>query len=377
MADKDILDIDSLDDFELPPLPKLPAKSSEGSAGDDAKNTAKKDAERSPRHEKKAADSAEKAKSDTHKDTKPAETKPDKASESGKNDLELPPLREPEPEKPVAAKSEEMFKPDDDPIGNSDDLENFDFDDNYDPDLDEIDAGSVVLEEMTRVAPIRSRKEESARNMKESIRMNDLSMDTAAPVLDDLSDEYAAPEKKAESLLDRDKLDAEEKLILKQRLQEDLGRRPENFNARASKNLQNRLMEEKKLKIAKKGFKLSFIPIILGIVGAVLCYLNMNWGNYQWFQYVSVFALAGAVILLIKSNHAKIFGVILYTLTLLMYVGPGLVLYALNETMQAEPDYLPHLLCAAAASVMNIVSVIILTKNEAVNIYYTTKFSRK
>lgn len=388
MSDKAILDIDNLDDFELPPLPARPVKLTselQNVAAAPVVDDSKLDVDLPPLPEKPIDDSVEtinSAAADDLPEAKSSEQEADSVDEIElSDDFDLPPLRTPE-----EAKKEEP-KPDDEVFIFEDDSDKeeapppaediFDFEGDYDMDLDNINTDNIVLEEMARVAPIRSSREESERNIKESIRMSDLEMDIAKPVLDDLSDEYAAPQKKAESLVERDKLEADEKLVLKQRLQEDLGKRPENFNARASKNMYNKLMEEKKLKIAKKGFAISFIPIIMGLIGAALCYLKMNWGAYQWFKYVAVFAVVGSLLLFIKSKHAKMFSIILYALTLIMYVGPGLVLYALNETMQAEPDYTIHIICAAVACVMNIAAVIILTKNEAVNTYYTTSFSRK
>lgn len=93
--------------------------------------------------------------------------------------------------------------------------------------------------------------------------------------------------------------------MLKQRLEEDLSKRPENFNARASKNMYNRLMEEKKLKIAKKGFGISLIPIAMGLGSAVISAIFLNWGSYLFFQYVAVFMIVGALMLFIKSKHVK------------------------------------------------------------------------
>ena len=227
------------------------------------------------------------------------------------------------------------------------------------------------------LAPMRTAKEAKSKNAIEKMKMDELAMNMEAPVLDDLSDEYAAPEKRADDLLERDHLESDEKLVLKQRLHEDLGRRPENFNARASRNMYNKLMEEKKLKIAKKGMMLSFIPIIMQLIAAGLCYFKMNWGNYEWFQYVAIFGVASAVLLLIKSKHTKMFSIIITAMTVLMYVGPGLVMYALDEKMQAKDDYIVHVVCAAAAALLNVGAILLLTKNEPINIYYTTKFRRK
>ena len=55
------------------------------------------------------------------------------------------------------------------------DEEKFVFEDDYDADLDHISTDSIILEDLTdHVAPIRTREEESARNIKEKIKMDGL-----------------------------------------------------------------------------------------------------------------------------------------------------------------------------------------------------------
>ena len=254
------------------------------------------------------------------------------------------------------------------------DEEKFVFEDDYDADLDHISTDSIILEDLTdHVAPIRTREEESARNIKEKIKMDDLEMEMGpAPILEDLSDEYAAPQKKAESLVDRDQLDSDEKRVLKQRLEEDLSKRPENFTARASKNMYNRHMEEKKLKIAKKGFGISLIPIAMGLGSAVISAIFLNWGSYLFFQYVAVFMIVGALMLFIKSKHVKMLSIAMYAVSLLLYVGVGLGLYV----VKGNNDII-HLVTSVLASGLNIVSIVILTKSEAVNTYYSSDFKKK
>lgn len=400
MPDKKIFDMNDLENFELPPLPARPVKITDQpaptapapapAAEEAAKEKVRKPVpplEDAPAAENEAVGvPAEEAAPAVDFDLPPIKKPEPKKEEApvpeeaaGSDDFDLPPMKVPEPKKEEAPK-EEYYE--DTPTYDSgkseskaEEEEKYDY--SYDEDFGDIDPNSIVLQEMTKVAPIRSSKEESARNMRENIKMNDLTMSVSAPVLDDLSNEYRAPEKRAEDLLERDKLDADEKMVLKQRLYEDLGKRPGKFSNRASKNMEKKLLEAKQLKIAKKGFLISIIPVVLGIIGAVLSWFTMDWPHYEMFKYVAIFALVGSLLLLIKSNHAKMFGVIIMALTLLMYVGPGLILYAINEQMQASPDYVVHLVTAVIACAANIISIIILTKNEAVNIYYTTKFSKQ
>ena len=387
MPDNDILGLD-LDDFELPPLPARPVKVSGGqpkgelAEAPEAKNI---DKELPPMPDKLVDNSLDEITKLPEKELPPADIEDDIEDEVEEikvdDDFDLPPLKTPSPEV-QPKKDEDIFEFEDtsDEETEEEKAKNamFDFEDEYEGDLDQIDTSNLVLEEMTRVSPIRTRSEESARNIKESIRMNDLAMEMQnVPVLDDLSDEYAAPKKKAESLVDKNKLEEDEKRILKQRLEEDLSKRPENFNARASQNMYNRLMEEKKLKVAKKGFAISLLPIFMGIASAVISFTQLNWGDYLWFQYIAVFMVVAALMLFVKSKQVKMLSVAMYAICLLLYVGPGLVLYVLDEKMQQAPDKVVHLVFTVAACALNIISIIILTKNEAVNIYYNSNFKKK
>ena len=396
MPQNDILNNNgtNFDDFELPPLPKRPAKNIDGTDADSAKTvkpvvsvgvddnalpplpektvdnsldaiTDIPDNNELPPLPEKTVDNSLDAISNIPEASLPdADEKKhevDKVEEidlSG-DDFELPPM--PERPKPETENEEEIqiydTKAEEAAEKAKADEEKFVFEDDYDADLDHISTDSIILEDLTdHVAPIRTREEESARNIKEKIKMDDLEMEMGpAPILEDLSDEYA-----------------DEKRVLKQRLEEDLSKRPENFNARASKNMYNRLMEEKKLKIAKKGFGISLIPIAMGLGSAVISAIFLNWGSYLFFQYVAVFMIVGALMLFIKSKHVKMLSIAMYAVSLLLYVGVGLGLYV----VKGNNDII-HLVTSVLASGLNIVSIVILTKSEAVNTYYSSDFKKK
>lgn len=360
MADNKLTDFD---DFELPPLPKVPLKKTGTEADPEAAAPTPKPA---PAPIPKPAAPVQKPSAIADDFDLPPIPEAVKAARKAELEESIPapaPKAEPVPEKaPEPEKKPELD-------------DSYVFDDSDQIDYDNIDE-ETLKQLQKNMAPISTKKEAQARNRRELQKMDDLSSEVGSmPVLDDLSDEYRAPEKKADDLLSRDHLEADEKQILKQRLEEDLSRRPENFNARASKRMYNKLMEEKKLKIAKKGFGLVLLVMFMGLAAAGICYLKMNWPDHEWFEYVAYFGVAGSLMLLVKSNHIKLFSVIISAMTLIMYVGPGLFLYSLE--MQGAPDYIVHILCGVAASVLNIVSIIMLTKNEAIKTYYTTEFKRQ
>lgn len=377
MPENDILNVnpDLVGDFELPPLPKRPAKLSEGVEKLENELSDKEiDAALPPLPEKTLDNSldaiTDKVSSDSLANAV-TEDVPDKLDEiKTDDDFELPPLPQvKKEEKPAEEPIIEEEEPEDDGTN-----ETFDFSDDYD--LPEPDKDSLVLEELTAsVKPIRSGREESARNMREAIKMNDLAMDVGSgPVLDDLSSEYKAPENQAEDLMEMDKLDDDQKRMLRQHLNEDLGKRPENFNARASQNIANRLLEEKRLKIAKKGFGISIIPILMGLASAAICSFKLNWGDYQFFPFVAPFMLLAALMLLIKSKHVKMLSVSIYAVCALIYAGVGLVLFTLNNSIQ---EGIVHIIFGIAAVALNVISILILIKNEAVNTYYSGNFKKR
>lgn len=377
MPENDILNVnpDLIGDFELPPLPKRPAKLEDGVEKLDKELSDKEiDAELPPLPEKTVDNSLDaindKVSSDTLENAV-AEDVPDELDGiDTDDDFELPPL----PEVKKEEKPAEDFIIEEEPPEDDGTDETFDFSDDYD--LPEPDQSTLVLEDLNAsVKPIRSGREESARNMREAIKMNDLAMDVGSgPVLDDLSNEYKAPENQAVDLMDKEKLDDDQKRILRQRLNEDLGKRPQNFNARASQNIANRLLEEKRLKIAKKGFAISIIPIIMGLASAAICFFKLNWGDYQWFTYVAPFMLLAALMLLVKSKHMKMLAVSIYGVCALIYAGVGLVLFTLNNSIS---DGIVHIIFGIAAVALNIISILILIKNEAVNTYYSGNFKKR
>ncbi|MBP0958170.1 MAG: hypothetical protein J5997_12495 [Oscillospiraceae bacterium] len=378
MPENDILNVnpDLIGDFELPPLPKRPAKLENGVEKLDNEPSDKEiDAELPPLPEKTVDNSLDaindKVSSDSLKNAVTEDVPDELDGIDTDDDFELPPLPEvKKEEKP----SDDDFIIEEEPPEDDGTDETFDFSDDYD--LPEPDKSSLVLEDLTAsVKPIRSGREESARNMREAIKMNDLAMDVGSgPVLDDLSNEYKAPENQAADLLDKEKLDDDQKRILRQRLNEDLGKRPENFNARASQNIANRLLEEKRLKIAKKGFAISIIPILMGLASAAICFFKLNWGNYQWFPYVAPFMLLAALMLLVKSKHMKMLAVSIYGVCALIYTGVGLVLFTLNNSIS---DGIVHIIFGIAAVALNVISILILIKNEAVNTYYSGNFKKR
>lgn len=412
-----LTDIPTFDDFELPPLPAKPIKKAEGNpfAVDEAPAIDKDiDSALPPLPEKTVDNSVTSVEepvsniddelpsipSKTIDDSVSAintvstDSLPETAVKSDPDaldtintpvlndeDYELPPV--PAAPKKESTVDEDIFiieenEKDDETEKIKEAEEQFIFDDDYDMDLDSLSKDSIVLEDMATLSDLTTPAEHSTKNIKEKIKLDDLAMEVGnSAVLDDLSDDYQAPQQKAVDLLEKETLKDDEKRVLKQRLEEDLQKLPENFNQKASIHMYNRLMEEKKMKIAKKGFGVSLGVIALGFVSAAISFLFLEWGGHNWFDLCAIAMVIASLILFIKSHHAKILSQLIYFLGIVAYLGPGLAMYILDPNTSADSDYGTKLTMFGVAAVVNILCLVILTKSESLNTYYTAKFSGK
>ena len=248
------------------------------------------------------------------------------------------------------------------------------------PSLDSIDPEEE--RKKVKLAPMTSSKHQAEARFKQELIMGDLLMDMGeGPELNDLSDEYIDPKKNKINLAEQDHLDNNEKKQLMRSVKEDLSRVPENFNARASARMYNQLMEEKNLKTARKGMLVSFVPVILGLVSSFIAFITpLNWGFHLYIGYAAILGAIGAVLLMIRSVHTKIFGQIIYGICLAVYAVPGLILYALDMfgggTAGADGG-VKHMVAAVICIFCNIIALMILGMSESLGVYYKSRLSRK
>lgn len=239
----------------------------------------------------------------------------------------------------------------------------------YSPDipLEDIDTSGIVMVEMKRASAGRKSEEEEL-------------ADTAKPIIDDLSDEYKDPEKATEEDFENTDLDEAQKVVLKQKVIADLSRRPNKYSKAVSERLEGRLIEQKNLKIAKKGLVISFFPIVLTMLSAFISYLTItkDWADFDWIKYIGIFTLIGALILFIKAPTTRTVGIIFNGIAATVYVLAGGVLYGFeNKEIITTPAALTHFAFVLAATVCSIGAISILHKNEAVKMYYDTVFKKK
>ena len=92
------------------------------------------------------------------------------------------------------------------------------------------------------------------------------------------------------------------------------------------------------------------------------------------FTFVAPFMLLASLLLLVKSKQVKMLSVSIYGICALLYAGVGLVLFTLNNSIS---DGIVHIVFGIAAVALNVISILILIKNEAVNTYYSGNFKKR
>ena len=112
---------------------------------------------------------------------------------------------------------------------------------------------------------------DKSNSLLKQMQMDDLAMEMdSKPVISEMSDEYMPTQKNAEDLAAKDTLDRDEKQLIKDRLEQEIGKRPEDYNKRESVEMYRNLMHEQKVKKAKKGRANVIIFAVIGIAVAAV-----------------------------------------------------------------------------------------------------------
>lgn len=255
-------------------------------------------------------------------------------------------------------------------------------DDDYDPEgsLEDIDTSHIVLADMDKkVSYIRSGEQDAAKALKHQIMMDDMSMSIKEkPVLEDLSNEYMTMKEKVkkDDFVTKSKLDDNEKKAMKDRLSEELNKRPENFNHRKSEAMAKRLAEERSIERAKKGLVLTIVVMFISIACAVVTYIGVKAVN-DLFMYLAAGTLVFSLMLMIKSKHTKVLSTIYLIANTLVLAGPGLIKYVLDQKTTPDPNFNIQLIWFVAAIVLSGVAVFMLCTNDYITAYYTINIKRK
>lgn len=228
-----------------------------------------------------------------------------------------------------------------------------------------------------------SDKKTKSRALGQQNQLDEIAMSMGKkPILEEMSDEYVPTEKKTVDLAAKDELDKDEKQLIRERLEAEIGKRPEGYNKKTSLEMYHNLMNEQKVKKAKKGFFKVLLLIALGLLTAVITYFKLNWSEAaQAFDeegklggaliYLPIATAFFSLILFFKVKSVKVISAIYFAANTIILIGPGFVKFALDTDQQ--PDYyIITLIFYILAILMSAYVCIQLCTSETVEAYYTT-----
>lgn len=239
----------------------------------------------------------------------------------------------------------------------------------------ELDPGSIQLSEMNdNASSVSSGADEAARALKNMVMLDDISMEmSGAPKLDEMSYEYGPDRKKAngDELYRKDKLSANEKKAIKDRMHEEIYRRPQDFDKVTGDYLESRLIAENRLKKAKKGLLLNILDILFILGCAAGTYLGLHEYN-EAFTYLAAVTLISGLLLLIRAKGSRIFTIVYLVLNTLILAVPGLGLMILNRRDDPTPNFDGLIVVFTVCIVLSGLALFILSTSSLIRIYFTT-----
>lgn len=239
---------------------------------------------------------------------------------------------------------------------------------------EELSVSSIMLDDLG------SESEMTARQIKSDLIGDDdfLDEEEIAPEIEDLSKDIKPTYDKAKSLTEQPKLQKNEKEMLKEQLQKEINSTPTTYDKKESLQMYNKLMEEKKLKAAKKGFGLTVMVMILGFICAGLIYFisTLNPDNdYISMQY-AVILFAVSFLLMIRSKFIRNLEILLFTLNTVVLIGPGLIKQAVAVETHGM-NFNTTMLLYGIAIIISGFCCFQLVTNNAIETYFTANFSGK
>lgn len=245
----------------------------------------------------------------------------------------------------------------------------------YGSDTEPVDISKVVLDDMdSKVSFISTPQDDAAKALKKMVMMDDMSMEmTEKPVLDDLSSEYVTVREKADGddLYRKDTLNDREKKAIKDRMHEEIYRRPENFNKKTGDFLEEKLMAENRLKKAKKGLLITIGAMLLTIACAAATYLGLHEHN-EAYTYLAACTIIAALLMMIRTRGTRIAAVIYLAFNTLMLAGPGLALTVLQQKSQQLDNFDQLVVGYMIPMILSGLALFILGTSKNVNVYFTT-----
>lgn len=225
-----------------------------------------------------------------------------------------------------------------------------------------------------------SEEEMTAKQIKSDLLGDDDFMDDddITPEIEDLSKDIKPTYDKAKSLAAQPKLQKSEKELLKEQLQREINSTPTTVDKKESLQMYNKLMEEKKLKSAKKGFGMAVLVMILGFVDAGIIYFisTMNPENDFISMQYAILLFAISFLLMIRAKFIRNLEILLFTLNTIVLIGPGLVKQAVAVEQHAM-NFNTTMVMYGIAIIISGFCCFQLITNNSIEAYYTMNLSNK
>lgn len=258
----------------------------------------------------------------------------------------------------------------------------YDEDENYSYSgaLEDISVESIALEDMdVKLEEMRTDKSSIISSLKSQMMQDDLAMSVEErPQLDEMSDEYGPSKTKQENIMLKNKLDRNEKDLLKSQLKSQLESKSKDYDKRKSAEMYKALMAEQHAREAKKGLLMLVVTAVLGFVTAALIYVLNDKVPEARGIIPSLYPLAIAAALFslgmfVKTSFFKITSVLFFVLNTIALIGPCLVFYAMKPVNQESENYIMGIALTVAAIVFSAVTAFRLVSNKDIKNYYNYK----
>lgn len=262
----------------------------------------------------------------------------------------------------------------------------YDGDENYTYNgaLEDISVEDIALEDMdVKLEEMRTDKSSIISSLKNQMRQDDLAMSVEGrPQLGEMSDEYGPSKKKQEDIRFKNKLDRNEKDMLKNQLKSQLESKSKDYDRRKSAEMYKALMAEQHAREAKKGLLMLLLTALFGLATAAVIYVMNNKvpearGIIPDLKPIAIAATAFSVLMFSKSGFFKITSVLFFILNSIALIGPGLVFYAMDPANQEKDAYLTGVILSVAAIALSTVTAFRLVTNKDIKNYYNYRPEKK
>lgn len=258
----------------------------------------------------------------------------------------------------------------------------YDSDENYSYTgaLEDISTESIALDEMNvKLEEMRTDKSSIISSLKSQMMQDDLAMSVEdRPQLDEMSNEYGPSKVKQENIMLKNKLDRNEKDMLKNQLKSQLEAKSKDYDKRKSAEMYKTLMAEQRAREAKKGLLMLAITALFGLATAAIIYvLNDKVPKASGLiPSLTPLAIAAAVFSLgmfAKTSFFKVTSVLFFILNTVALIGPCLVFYAMEPANQESDNYILGIILTVAAIACSAITAFRLVSNGDIKNYYSYK----